>query len=158
MVHTRGVPNGCASFYLKSGEPYATYSAVPQPFKQYNGAYSFRGLSRVASSCCLLYMVGRGLLFQVVFHLVTVDSESVVGIKHSDSGVVIGYQVDKLTHFWSAEYFIAQPHIYPGFMGKVFTLTHFPVDQAVRVIPFWTRQWRTLSIFWILFSWTPLTH
>ena len=33
----------------------------------------------------------------------TVNSEFVVGIKPDDSGVVIGYQADKLTHTWSAE-------------------------------------------------------
>ena len=29
----------------------------------------------------------------------TVDSESVIGVKHGNSGVVIRYQVDEFTHF-----------------------------------------------------------
>ena len=49
----------------------------------------------------------------------TVDSESVMGIKPGDSGVVIGYQVDEFTCTWSAEWFVAHSHIYPGFTGKV---------------------------------------
>ena len=32
-----------------------------------------------------------------------VDSESVVGIKHGDSAMVIGYQGDEFTCTWSAE-------------------------------------------------------
>ena len=48
-----------------------------------------------------------------------VNSDSVMGIKPGDSGVVIGYQVDGFTHTWSAEWFVALSHIYPGFTGKV---------------------------------------
>ena len=69
------------------------------------------------------------------------DSESVVGSKPGDTGVVIGYQVDELTCTWLVECFIAQWHICPLFMGKVLTLTHFllvpgkedysSLDQAV---------------------------
>ena len=40
-----------------------------------------------------------------------VDPDSVMGIKPGDSGVVIGYQVDKFTHTWSAEQFVAHSHI-----------------------------------------------
>ena len=56
----------------------------------------------------------------------TVDSESVMCIKPGDSGVMIGYQVDGFTHTWSAEQFAACFHIYPGFTGKLSSLTHFP--------------------------------
>ena len=48
-----------------------------------------------------------------------VNSESVMDIKPGDSGVVIWYQGDELTHTWSAEQFVAHSHIYPGFTGKV---------------------------------------
>ena len=57
-----------------------------------------------------------------------VNSVSAMGIKHGDSGVVIGYQVDEFTHTWSAEQFVAHSHIYPGFTGKVSSLTHFPLE------------------------------
>ena len=59
-----------------------------------------------------------------------VDPDSVMGIKPGDSGVVIGYQVDEFTHTWSAEQFVACSHIYPGFTGKVSSLTHFPLEPG----------------------------
>ena len=65
-----------------------------------------------------------------------VNSESVVGIRPGDSGVLIGYQVDELTHTWSAEQFVAHSHIYSGFVGKVLSLTHIPQELGVRIIPF----------------------
>ena len=34
------------------------------------------------------------------------------------------------THTWSAEQFVAHPHIYPGFTGKVSSLTHFPLEPG----------------------------
>ena len=57
-----------------------------------------------------------------------VDSESTMGIKSGDSGVMIGYQVDEFTCTWSAEQFLAHSYIYPGFTGKVSSLTHFPLE------------------------------
>ena len=57
-------------------------------------------------------------------------TESVMGIKSGDSGVVIGYQVDEFTHTWSAEQVFAHSHIYPGFTGKVSSLTHFPLEPG----------------------------
>ena len=53
-----------------------------------------------------------------------------MGIKPGDSGVVIGYQVDGFTCTWSAERFVAHSHIYPGFTGKVSSLTHFPLEPG----------------------------
>ena len=60
----------------------------------------------------------------------TVNSESTVGIKTGDSGVMNGYQVDNFTCTWSAEQFVACSHIYPGFTGKVLSLTHFPLEPG----------------------------
>ena len=51
-----------------------------------------------------------------------------MGIKPGDCGVVIGYQVDEFTCSWSAEWFVSHSHIYPGFTGKVSSLTHFPLE------------------------------
>ena len=59
-----------------------------------------------------------------------VDSDSVMGIKPGGSGVVIGYQVDEFTCTWSAEWFVACSHIYPGITGKVSSLTHFPLEPG----------------------------
>ena len=59
-----------------------------------------------------------------------VDSESVKGIKPGDSHVVIGYQVDEFACTWSTEQFVAHSHIYPGFTGKVSSLTHFPLEPG----------------------------
>ena len=33
-----------------------------------------------------------------------------------------------LTFTWSAEHYVAYSHIYPGFTGKVLSLTHFPLE------------------------------
>ena len=44
--------------------------------------------------------------------------------------MVIGYQVDEFTHTWSAEWFVAHSHIYPGFTGKVSSLTYFPLEPG----------------------------
>ena len=59
-----------------------------------------------------------------------VNPDSVLAIKPGDSGVVIGYQVDEFTCTWSAERFVARSHIYPGFTGKVSSLTHFPLEPG----------------------------
>ena len=59
-----------------------------------------------------------------------VNSESVMGIKPSDSGVVIGYQVDEFTHTLSAEWFVAHSHIYPAFTGNIPSLNHFPLEPG----------------------------
>ena len=76
-------------------------------------------------------MIGRGLLFQVLVPSDdAVDSDSVMGIKPGDSGVVIGYQVDEFTCTWSVGWFVAHSHIYPGFTGKVSSLTHFPLEPG----------------------------
>ena len=61
----------------------------------------------------------------------TVNSESVVGIKPGDSGVLNGYHIDYFTHTWSAEQSVAHSHIYPGFTGKVSSLSHFPMEPRV---------------------------
>ena len=57
-----------------------------------------------------------------------VNSESAMGIKPGDSGVVTGYQVDEFTHTWSAEQFLAHSHIYPWFTGKMSSLIQFPLE------------------------------
>ena len=59
-----------------------------------------------------------------------VNSESAMGVKPGDSGIMLGYQVDEFTHTWSAEQFVADSHIYPGFTGKVSSLTHFPLEPG----------------------------
>ena len=103
---------------LSRGEPSATHSAVLQPF---GGAYSL-GAS---------VHDGEGSSFPgLVPSDDVVDSDSVMGIKPSDSGVVIGYQVDEFTCIWSAEQFVAHSHIYYGFTGKVLSLTHFPLEPG----------------------------
>ena len=69
---------------------------------------------RVTWSLCLPYMVGRGLLFQDWLCPITwSNSESVVGNQSDDSGMVVGYQVDEVTHIWSTEQFVAHAHTYP---------------------------------------------
>ena len=60
-----------------------------------------------------------------------VDPDSVMGIKPGDSSVVIGYQVDEFTRTWSAEWFVAHSHIYPGFTGKVSIINPFSPGTRV---------------------------
>ena len=119
------------------GEPHATQSAVPWPSQLYDGAYSFGGLaeSHPIHLPSLHFREGSSIPGLVPSND-TVDSESVVGIKPGDSGVVIGYQVNEFTCTWSAEQFVVHSHIYPGFTGKMLSLTHFSLEQGVRIIPF----------------------
>ena len=111
---------------LGRGESSATHSAVPQPF---GGVYSLGGsigshLIPLPSLCD-----GEGSSFPgLVPSDDVVNSDSVMGIKPGDSGVVIGYQVDEFTCTWSAEQFVAHSHIYPGFTGEVSSLTHFSLE------------------------------
>ena len=87
--------------------PYATQSAVLQPFQPNGEAYSsgvlaeshpipLPSLHSVAGSFTCLFPPGD-----------TVDSELVVGMKPCHFGVVIGYQIDEFTCTWSAQHFVA---------------------------------------------------
>ena len=60
----------------------------------------------------------------------TVYLESVVGIRHGDSNMVIRYQAGEFAHTMLAECFVALMHTYPGVTGRVTTLTHFPLKQG----------------------------
>ena len=101
-------------------QPPATQSAGLQPFQLYCGAYSVGSLAESHPIPPSSLHGGEGSSFPGLFPLNdTVNFESAVGIKPGDSGVVIGYQVDEFTHIWSAEWFVAHSHIYPGFTGKV---------------------------------------
>ena len=110
-------------------EPSATHSAVPQLF---GGAYSLGGSIESHLIPPLSLHDREGSSFPgLVPSDDAVNSDSVLGIKPGDSSVVIGYQVDEFTCTWSAEQFVAHSHIYPGFTGKVSSLTHFPLETGV---------------------------
>ena len=116
------------SAILHRGEPSATHSAVPQPI---GGVYSLGG--SIVSHLIPLPSLpdGEGSSFPgLVPSDDAVNSDSVMGIKPGDSGMVIGYQVDEFTCTWSAEQFVAHSHIYPGFTGKVSSSTHFPLEPG----------------------------
>ena len=53
-----------------------------------------------------------------------------MGIKPGDSGVVIGYQVYKLTCTCSVEWFGPQSQIYLCSTGDMSTLTHSPLEPG----------------------------
>ena len=109
-------------------EPSATHSAVAQPI---GGVYSLGG--SIESHLIPLPSLhdGEGSSFPgLVPSDYVVDPDSVMGVKPGDSSVVIGYQVDEFTCTWSAEQFVACSHIYPGFIGKVSSLTHFPLEPG----------------------------
>ena len=109
-------------------EPSATHSAVPQPI---GGIYSLG--SPIESHLIPLPSLqdGEGSSFPgLVPSDDVVDPNSVMGVKPGDSGRVIGYQVGEFTPTWLAEQFVAHSHIYPGFTGKVSSLTHFPLERG----------------------------
>ena len=83
-------------------------------------AYSFGGLAEIQPIAPPSLQGGEGSSFQGLAPFNDmVNSESAVGIKSGDSGVVIRYHIDEFTSTWSAEQFVAHSHIYPGFTGKV---------------------------------------
>ena len=97
---------------LSRGEPYATQSAVPQPSHLYGGAYSFGGLAESHLIPPPSLHGGEGCSFSgLVPSIDMVNSESAMGIKPGDSGMVIGYQVDDFASTWSTEQFVAHSHI-----------------------------------------------
>ena len=113
---------------LGRGQPSATHSAVPQPF---GGTYSLGGSVESHLIPPPSLHDGEGSSFPgLVPSDDAANSESVMGVKPGHSGVVIGYQVDEFTHTWSAQWFVAHSHIYPGFTGKVSSLTHFPLEPG----------------------------
>ena len=118
---------------LSKGEPSATQSAVPQPSHLYGGAYSLGGSAESHLIPLPSLHDGEGSSFPgLVPSDDTFDSESVMGIKPGDSSVVTGYQLDEFTCTWSAEQFVAHSHIYPGFTGKVSSLTNFPLEPGCK--------------------------
>ena len=82
---------------LSRGEPSATQSAVPQPSHLYGGAYSIGDLADSHPIPLPSLHDGEGSFPGLVPTDDMVDSESVMGIKPGDSGVVIEYQVDEFT-------------------------------------------------------------
>ena len=114
---------------LSRREPSAIWSDVLQPFHLYGVAYSFGGLaeSHLILSLSLHSREGYSFL-DLVPPDDAVNCESVVEVQASGSGVVIGYQIDEFAHIWFTEQFVAYSHIYPGFMGKMSSLNHFPLE------------------------------
>ena len=109
-------------------EPSATHSTVPQLI---GGVYSLGGSTESHPIPLPSLHDGEGSSFLgLVPSDDAVDSDSLMGIKPGDSGVVIGHQVDEFTHTQSAEQFVAHSHIYPGFTCKVSSLTHFPLEPG----------------------------
>ena len=75
---------------LSRGEPSATQSAVPQPSHLYGRAYSLEGSAESHPIPLPSLHDGEGSSFPgLVPSDDTVNSESVMGIKPGDSGVVI---------------------------------------------------------------------
>ena len=128
---TSGMHRMAAPSTVWVGEPSATHSVVPQPSHLFGGAYSLGGSveSHLIPPPSLHGCEGSTFPGLVPSDDAG-DSESVNGIKPGDSGVVIGYQVDEFTCTWSAEQIVAHSHIYPGFTGKVSSLTHFPLEPG----------------------------
>ena len=45
-------------------------------------------------------------------------------------GVVIGYEVDNFTYTRLTECSVTCSQVYPGFMGRMSTLAHFPLEPG----------------------------
>ena len=99
-------------------------------------------------------MEGRGLLFEVVLHPMTQLTWNQVAIRPGDSHLMIGYQVDLLSPGWQS--FTVWSHLF-DFMGKVSTLTHFPLDPGCEDYCFLDHSWRLWAWPW-LFPKALLTH
>ena len=125
---TPGVQSGCSLHYHEWGDPSATQSAVPQPSHLCGWAYSFGDLAESHPIPLPSQHGVEGSFPGLIPSDDMVNSESVMGIKPGNSGVVIGYQVDEFTCTWSVEWFVVHSHIYHGFTGKVSLLTHFPLE------------------------------
>ena len=124
-------------------------SAVFQPFQLYGGAYSFGGLAESHPIPLAVLHGGEGSSFHIWFHLMTQSTLNLVGIKPGDSSVVIGYQVNEFACTWSAEWFVSCSHIYPGFTGKVSSLTHYPLEPGCEDYFFLDELLLTLNRAWI---------
>ena len=85
---------------------------------------------RVTQSLHLPCMVVRDL-FQVWFHLMTRSALNLWwALILVILDLMIGYQVDEFTCTWSPEQFVGDSQIYPGFMVKVSSLIHFPLEPG----------------------------
>ena len=99
------------------GQLHTTHFSCPQQFHQYNRAFSFMGSGETYLIPLPFLHDRKGSSFPFSTSLSdTVYSESVMGIKPGDSGVMIGYWVDEFTHIWLAKHFIAQSHIYHSYL------------------------------------------
>ena len=154
MGHTRSTPSGCSFHCLESEAVFTTHLTVPQLFQWYGRVYSLRAwqshLIPLPS-----YMVWRGLLFQVVLDLMTLSTANLSwrlnlvilvwwsGIRLMNLCTPGWWGISLLDHKFILVWWVRCP------LKPTSLLT-----QAVRIIPFWTRQWRTLNMVWILFSQT----
>ena len=138
---------------LSRGSLLLLISLFPSHSSNMVGHTALGAWQRVTWSLCLPYMVGRSLLFQVVLHLVTWLTPNLwwgfnLLILVWWSGVrLINILIPGLP-----ECFIAQSLIYPGFMGKVSTLTHFPLEPGCENYSFLDQAVEDLSMVWIQFS------
>ena len=153
MANSR-VHQVAVSLLLWRGIPQAIQSAVFQPFSQYGGGHTALGTSRVTWSSAFTTSWG------VLSSLVPPDDMVnwiLVDVKHGDSSVMIGYQVDQFTHTWLLEYFVLS-NIYLGFMGKMSTLTYFLLEPGYEDCSFLTKLLQALSMILNPFSLSLLKH
>ena len=109
----------------------SSYSfSCPQPSHLYGVVYSFGGLAESHSIPPLHCMVGRGLLFEVWFHLMT---QLTLNLCWALNLVILVWWLGMrllslLTPILQSS--VLHSHIYPGFTGKVSSLTHFPLEPG----------------------------
>ena len=127
-MHRVAVP----STTLSRGKPSATKSEVPQPSYLYGWAYSFGGAwQRVTWSLNLPCMMGRDLLFHVLFHLMTWSTLNLWWALNLMILVCwLGIRLLSLFTPGLQSGLLLVPHICPGFIGKVSSLTDFPMEPG----------------------------
>ena len=98
-------------------EPSATHSAVPQPI---GGVYSLGGSTESHLIPPPSLHDGEGSSFPgLVLSDDVVNSDSVMGVKPDDSGVVIGYQANEFAHTF--------------ILGSLARCHHYPFSPGTRV-------------------------
>ena len=148
VIHTRSTLSGCSSHYFEWGRAsYCLFSCHPAIPSIWLGI-QLRGLGRESPNPPAFPTWWRALLYpDSALPDDMVSSESVVGIKLGNSGVVIEYQVDKLTCTWLAEHFITSSHIYPGFLG--FHINQLPIQMRLwEVVLYGLDSWELWACSW----------
>ena len=135
--HQEGTEWAAPCTALNRGQPYATQSAVHQPFQQYVGVYSFGDSAESSNPSTIpTWTWGGSSLLGLAPPKDTVNSEYMVGIPPGDSVVVIGGQVDWFTCTCSAEWLLPIHTFTLALQLWCHPIAIFHLNQGERIIHF----------------------